>query len=310
MKGEKILHINKPSSYTAAGKPDTVYLEIGGVQFTVFSHTPCLLQKYEAVYRPFIKKKKNRTAAINVIIHLKVGNLPDTGHLTEIFDSGQSWSMFRESDGYWIIRQPRPFNTPLWAARFDRDMAEITVLCSDKITSTPFRYPLDQVLLMYILAENNGAIVHAAGIRIGDKGLLFPGPSGAGKSTLSRQFAGCKEAEVSLLSDDRIIIRKIGGKFQAFGTPWPGEEGIARNKAMPLSGILFLSHGERNSLKKLEQPEILEKLLRVTSIPWYDRDVMDNVLRFCEELIIKIPFYELHFSPDKETVSFLKNLSL
>jgi len=287
-----------------------IYMEIGGVQFTVVSRTPYLLQKHETVYHPFLSKTKNRAAAIDVVIHLEAGNLPETGNLTEIFNSGQSWSMFREGESYWIVRQPRAFDTPLWVARFDRDMAEITVLCSDKITSTPFRYPLDQVLLMYILAQNNGAIVHAAGMRIGNKGLLFPGPSRAGKSTLTRQFTGCKDAEVSLLSDDRIIIRKIDGDFCAFGTPWPGEEGIARNKAMPLSAILFLSHGEKNSLKKLKQPDILEKLLRVTSIPWYDREVMDNVLRFCEGLITKIPCYELHFSPDTRIVSFLKTLTL
>lgn len=285
---------------------EMIYMEIGGVQFSIFSRTPRLLQKHEAVYRPFIRKTKNRAAAIDVTIHLEAGNLPETGNLSEIFDSGQSWSMFREGDTYWIVRQPRAFNEPLWVARFTRDMAEVTVSCSDKITSTPFRYPLDQVLLMYIFARNNGAIFHAAGMRIACKGLLLPGPSGAGKSTLTRQFAGCKESEVSILSDDRIILRKMNGNFYAFGTPWPGEEGIALNEAMPLSVILFLSHGEKNSLKKLKRPEVLEKLLRVTSIPWYDRDVMDDVLHFCEDLITKIPCYELLFTPDSRIVSFLK----
>ncbi|MCK5058646.1 MAG: hypothetical protein KAT34_18475 [Candidatus Aminicenantes bacterium] len=287
-----------------------IYMEIGGVQFSVFSRSPHLLQKHEAVYRRFIRKTKNMAAAIDVTIHLEAGDLPETGNLSEIFDSGQSWSMFREGDVYWIVRQPRAFSEPLWVARFGRDMAEVTVYCSDKITSTPFRYPLDQVLLMYILARNNGAIVHAAGLRIGNKGLLFPGPSGAGKSTLLRQFAGCKESEVSLLSDDRIIIRKIDGDFHAFGTPWPGEEGIALNEGMSLSGIFFLSHGEQNSLKELNQPEVLEKLLRVTSIPWYDRDVMDDVLHFCEDLITKKPCYELLFTPDSSITNFLKTLPL
>jgi len=307
MKGKKTVHETKSLSSATSGNRGVMYLEIGGVQFSLLSRLPHLLRKHEAVYRPFIRKTENKEA-INVTIRLEGGSLPETGNLKEIFNSGQSWSMFREGDVYWAVRQPPAFDEPLWLARFTPDMTDITVHCSDKITSTPFRYPLDQVLLMYILARNNGAIVHAAGMRIAGKGLLFPGPSGAGKSTLARQFTGSGDSQVSLLSDDRLIIRKMNGRFVAFGTPWPGEEGIARNESMPLSGIFFLSHGEKNMLREINPPEILEKLLRVTSIPWYDREVMDEVLRFCEDLITRIPCFELFFTPDSRIRDFLKTL--
>jgi hypothetical protein len=187
-------------------------------------------------------------------------------------------------------------------------MAEITVYCSNKITSTPFRYPLDQILLMYILARQKGTIVHAAGMEIAGKGLIFPGISGAGKSTLSRQFTGAKNPDLSFLSDDRMIIRKLDGSFRAFGTPWPGEEKIAVNKSIPVSGVFFLSHGSRNRIKDIKRQDVLEKLLRVTSIPWYDKNVMDDILLFCEDLIYHVPCFELHFTPDQEAAKFLEEL--
>ena len=92
------------------------------------------------------------------------------------------------------------------------------------IVSNPVHYPLDQLLLMYTLAQREGALLHAAGVDIQGQGFIFPGKSGAGKSTLSRQLVVQKELEV--LSDDRIVIRKIDGVFQAFGTPWPGDAGL------------------------------------------------------------------------------------
>lgn len=295
-----------------AGKnSDKMYMEIGGVYFSVSSDTPHLLEIHETVYQPFIRQTKQQKENININIHIVAGGIPAAGGLRRIFDSGQSWSMYREGGGYLMVRQPQAFDSPIWAARFNRDMAEITVYCGDKVTSSPFRYPLDQMLLMYILSWYGGMVVHAAGMEIASKGLIFPGPSGAGKSTLSRQFVRHKDRrEFDLLSDDRIIIRKIDGSFRAYGTPWPGEEGISVNKSMPLSAILFLNHGDKNRVEAIKSKEVLERLLRVSSIPWYDREVMDRALSFCDELITHIPCYDLHFTPDAGIVQFIKEFEL
>ena len=138
---------------------------------------------------------------------------------------------------------------------------------------------------------------------INGRGYIFPGKSGAGKSTLSRLFLGRDTAE--MLSDDRIIIRKIDGKFKAFGTPWAGDAGIAENKSFPLYGIFFIHHAEANMIKEIKPKEAMEKLMPVTSIPWFDRDVMPQILNFCEELVSNIPAYQLYFKPDTEVADFL-----
>jgi energy-coupling factor transporter ATP-binding protein EcfA2 len=162
---------------------------------------------------------------------------------------------------------------------------------------------------MYILARHRGAVIHAAGIEINGKGFIFAGPSGAGKSTLSRLFnaeTGQDNTNTVVLSDERIVTRKINGRFKAYGTPWHGEEGTTRNKCSPLSGIFFLNHGKENRAKPLQPRQALEKLLKVTSIPWYDREIMSAVLLFCEELLTRVPLFELHFTPGLEAVRFLE----
>ncbi|UCH92626.1 MAG: hypothetical protein JSV88_20340, partial [Candidatus Aminicenantes bacterium] len=304
-------------------------MEIGEVSFSinVSANVPYILQKHDPTYQSFFKKVnqgKNKTSeTIDIKINLELGNLPDTGKLTKIFDSGQSWLMFRggaEDDMYWLALHPPAFKKPVWVAQFNRDIAEVTVYCSKKITrkkqgkimiSNPVRHPLDQVLFMYILASKNGALIHAAGIEINGKGFIFPGPSGAGKSTLSRLLNDQRRQNnpnLFVLSDERIVVRKINGTLKAFGTPWSGQAGIALNKSTPLCGIYFLHHGTDNRVKELKPREALEKLLKVTSIPWYDREVMPQILRFCEELISSVPFFELHFTPDHRAVKFLEKI--
>jgi hypothetical protein len=157
---------------------------------------------------------------------------------------------------------------------------------------------------MYILSQRQGCLVHAAGFGIHGRGCVFPGRSGAGKSTLSRQFFDVPG--IVLLSDDRIIIRKIDKVFRAFGTPWPGDAGIAENSSLPLSGIFFICHGDKNLLKEVKPKEAVERLMPVTSIPWYDEKIMSDILSFCEDMVMNIPAYELCFRPDKEVVDFLE----
>jgi len=306
------------------GMENLTQMEIGEVNFSinVTSKTSYLLQEHDLTYRGFINKEnngKNKSAgAIDIKVNLELGKFPDTGKLTKIFDSNQSWSMFREGDIYWAVLHPLAHKKPIWTAQFNRDIKEVTVFTSGQliqgrdgktIMPNPVRYPLDQLLIMYILARRQGAVIHAAGIEMNGKGFIFAGPSGAGKSTLARLFNTSSHQNnpgAAVLSDERIVARKINGMFKAYGTPWHGEEAAARNKCLPLSGIFFLNHGKENTVTPLNPQQALDKLLKVISIPWYDRDVMSEVLCFCEDLLTHVPLFELHFTPGLEVVSFLE----
>lgn len=297
---------------------DLINLDIAGINLTATCRKPIILQEPDPTYQSFFRKVNKDPGAIDIKIHLELGNIPDTEKLTKIFDSGQSWSMFLNGNDYSLVLNPPAFNNQaLWLARINRDFTRVTVYCSEKLLSdrngkvmlsNPIRYPLDQLLVMYILSQREGALIHAAGIDINGRGIIFPGKSGAGKSTLSLQLAARKGLN-NLLSDDRIVVRKINGDFKAFGTPWPGEAGIALNKSVPLSSILFISHGTANRIEELKPQEAIEKLLPVTSIPWYDRETMPKILSFCEDLISRVTSYELCFKPSAEVAKVLEEFA-
>lgn len=170
----------------------------------------------------------------------------------------------------------------------------------------PVRYPLDQILLMNHLAQGSGLIVHSAGLALEGMGMVFAGVSGAGKSTLTGIFA--REApEAELLSDDRIIVRQIDGRWHAYGTPWPGEAGVASNSRAGLGALFFLAKGPAHRLEPLSPAQALKRLLPVVSCPWYDSERLTGVLDTCERLVGQVPCFELRFKPGPGVVALLRD---
>jgi hypothetical protein len=159
---------------------------------------------------------------------------------------------------------------------------------------------------MYMLAGRDGALIHSSGVDFHGRGYMLSGKSGAGKSTISRRFA---LAGHEVLSDDRIIVRKIDGELRMFGTPWSGEAGIAVNKDLPLHGIFFLHQGVENLIKKITPAEAMERLVPVTSIPWYDKSVLSNVLTFCGDIVSACPAYDLVFRRDIDVKAVFEDFS-
>jgi serine kinase of HPr protein (carbohydrate metabolism regulator) len=197
----------------------------------------------------------------------------------------------------------------------DHECDEITVHCGQRLVRrdgnsvmvhNPVTYPLDQILMMFFLARNQGVIVHAAGVEMEGKGLIFAGCSGAGKSTLSRLLMN--EPGMRVLSDDRIIVRKKRDGFKMHGTPWHGDAGLAENRSVDLKGVFFLKHGVMNEVCQLSHTVAFERLLTVASVPWFERVVTDHILSVCENVAKEIPAYEFAFVPDAGAAEFVQRM--
>ena len=99
-----------------------------------------------------------------------------------------------------------------------------------------------------------------------------------------------------------MVIRKSGQEYLMYGTPWPGDAGIAVNENARLHGIFFLTHSSENQIKEMDRPATLEKFFKVTSMPWYDKDDLQKSLDFCDDLLRQVKMYELNFSPGPEII--------
>jgi hypothetical protein len=288
-------------------------LRIAGVNFVISKDPSIRLFVKNSLYLPFLVSASGNKNNENINVRLRTGGFPHLQHLENIFVTGESWSMQRGKKTFWITMAPPQHAEPFWIARFNRKVGRVDIYCRPLFLAPgkkkndlelPVTYPLDQLLLMYFLASRRGILTHAAGLVRRGKAYIFPGASGAGKSTFSELLAKTKMGK--LLSDERMIVREIDGAMQAFGTPWAGTAGIARNGNAPLAGIFFLKHGPSNHIEKLAVGDAADRLLPLISIPWYDPDTMAPIIAFAKRLAARVPAYEMHFKPDSSAVDFFQ----
>jgi hypothetical protein len=234
------------------------------------------------------------------------GEVPRPDLLEPMFDTGDAWELLADDRRcVFQTRNRQADNRPLWSMTVDRGFNHGRIYCSKELfipsgksmlARHVVQYPLDQLLMIHVAAARSSAVlVHAAGGSIDGNGVLFAGQSGAGKSTVSRLLGNGKN--VRFLSDDRIVLRRFGTKISLYGTPWPGDAGVAVNESAPLKAICFLRHADGTSLRRLKPEEILQRLLPVTSVPWYESGLTEKALNLCEFLIEHYPAYELSFRP-------------
>jgi len=286
----------------------TLHLEIAGVHFSASVPTGLHAVLDDPRYAPFLGESDAGPGRVEVPVALVMDAAPDVSGLPPVFDSGSAWRVFRDgADLLFEYRLPVLAGERLWTARVSGPPPRVTVHCGPSLLDdargpgtlhSPLSYPLDQLLLMLILPSHQGVVVHAAGVRRGQRAVAFLGRSGAGKSTLSGLLAG--RPELDRMSDDRIALRRVAGEFRAWGTPWAGTERVAANESAPLAAIAFLHKSNETRLQPIDPSAGLEQILPVASVPWFDREQMLSCLGFCEDLLARVPLYELHFRKHAE----------
>ena len=286
---------------------------LGAVVYRLSAEGMRLAHEADPAYRPFLLAEPLPAAAADAVsVRFALSPSP-SGDGRTIFRSSASWTILAEgSRRAFLFRLPD--GEPLYVARFRPGDPEVSVLCSKQLVETragatvlssPFAYPLDQVLTMYLLT-GRGLILHAAGALVRGKGILFAGVSGAGKSTITGLAAGRSGWE--LLSDDRVIVRLEDGAATVHGTPWSGEGRVAENRSGALEWLVFLAQGDGNTVVRLQPAQALARLLKTASVPWYDEEYLGAALDTCGRLVRQVPAALLTFRPDAGAVDAVEGL--
>lgn len=277
---------------------------VGGEKFKLRPRPAVELYLPFASYKEFMVESERESSADNIVVDIVFGRIPEFEDRRTVFKTENAWSIFRIERDYLLELEGE---SPV-LVRFSAETRQLTIFCSGlprgKATAkSPLHYPLDQIFLMHHLSAKSGVIAHSAGIVFKRKGFIFAGKSGAGKSTISRKLLG--KMGCLGLSDDRMIVKKAGDSFMIYGTPWPGDAGIAVNRSAQLSRIFFLVQSKEDRIELISEAEAFRWLMPVLSVPWYDKEAVDRIFSFVEELISKVPVHILYFTPDIE-VDFLE----
>lgn len=162
-------------------------------------------------------------------------------------------------------------------------------------------YPLDELLFQHRLAREGALEIHACGLIVDGRALLFSGRSGAGKSTTGRLWRKLRPG-TRVLSDDRVVLRERRGRPWAFGTPWHGEGGFAAPDAKPLAAVFFLRHARRTRLTRLSEPQAAARLYARSFPPVWDANAVGRTLEACARTVSAVPCYDMAFCPDRSAV--------
>ncbi len=227
-----------------------------------------------------------------------------------LFDTGGVWRLFQDGDGYELRFFVPWSDTPYKAASFDRSFTKGIVTLNPDFFSPnaeldPLEFPLDELVVIFHLAQRGGALLHACGVVDRDRtGYLFSGNSGDGKTTIARlwQNSGAE----AILSDDRVALTLSAQNVMMHGTPWHGEAGYSSPTSVRLDRLFFLRHGKTNRITLLNPAETTVRLLARSFLPFHDSELVTKTLELHETIARHVPAYDFEFLPDESAIAYAR----
>jgi hypothetical protein len=144
-----------------------------------------------------------------------------------------------------------------------------------------------RVLAAHRSLEQDGILLHSAGLVFDRRAYVFCGKSGAGKTTLTRKaFA----SGAKVLSDDiNVLLPDANSNYHAHAIPFTGEFGRTLNQnkaqdAFPVESIVLLEQGDKLRVNRVTDSQAVAKLL--TSCPFVNMDARESESLF--DVLIKL----------------------
>ena len=150
------------------------------------------------------------------------------------------------------------------------------------------------------LVNYGGFYLHSSAVVLDGRAYLFSGPCRAGKSTHTRLWQSTFGPDAHVINDDKPALRRIDGKWYAYGTPWCGKDGINMNEKAPLAGVCFLKKAPENKIRRLSKFEAMQRILGQTIYKFQSEERLDKLLGSLEVFLNEIPVYELENVPEPE----------
>ena len=278
---------------------------IGGMSFWVSSSVH---QWAPASDNPLSLFASTDPANVRVRVHHGWGDV-ELGRLSISCDSNQ-WQVWERPEGLaFTLDGNESSGAPDRLMLIDHSCSEVDVYLRSGGSAPayyPLEYPLDHMLLSSCLAVRQGMAVHAAGVVVNGRAILFMGRSGSGKTTTAGLWS--RQPDVTVLADDLVVVRQQGDQFIAYGTPWQGTRGLCSPASAPVERIYLIRHGQFNQQAPLPADALLAaRLYSGTFLPGWSKEILGSHVEMIALLAEHIPCYDLAFVPDTSVVNYVRD---
>lgn len=176
-------------------------------------------------------------------------------------------------------------------AIFDFQQRALTIFYSRAYKKQLLKSRLMGGLFAPFLPIYAAVLTHGAGVVRGLRAAVFLAPDEGGKTT------ACLQAPPgSILSDDQIVMRKHGGHYFAYGTPW----GVHTNSSggHRLGAFFYLKKSDHFALAPIKRPQLMEYLWNENYgnyVPLPNR-LRRDTFNLLWEICQAVPAYEMQFT--------------
>jgi len=274
----------------------TRYFQIAGITIRVTADLPITSATFDEQFLPFQVMQPGEEI---VTVHHHFG-LPTPMQVPDehVVYRETPWTIAHTNDG-WVYEGryagkagERPFMHAMWTE--DHSRGHLYHADNVRFLRGGLRaltlMPTDQVLLGQLLANRQGCLVHAAGMSLWGKGVLFIGHSDAGKSTTVTMLREHGE----ILCDDRIAVRQMADGYHISGTWCHGTVADISPATAPLRALYFIEQAQTNAAIPLtNRRELLARLLPCLIRPLATADWWTKTLTCVEGMLRDVPAYRL-----------------
>ncbi len=148
------------------------------------------------------------------------------------------------------------------------------------------------------LLDYNGFYLHSSAVELDGYAYLFSGPCGTGKSTHTRLWQKEFGQKARVFNDDKPALRRLDGRWYAYGTPFCGKDDININIKVPLGAICFLKQADHNSIRRLTPAEAVQKIFTQTFYKFNNPERLEKMVRLVEDVVRTTPVFELENRPE------------
>ena len=148
-------------------------------------------------------------------------------------------------------------------------------------------------------------VMHGSVVELDGEGYAFLAPSGVGKTTQTRLWQKHFGSRLRIINGDKPLIRMVRDgesvRFDAWGTPWRGKEGLGCNASVPLKAIFFLNRSNTPSAVPADHTQVVDRLFRQLLMP-KDSEQMLRLLDMADKLVGTVSFYMLNCDMTEQSV--------